>query len=285
MEDGVYVERRGGVARITIDREARRNAVDAAMSATIDRAMEEAESDAAIRCVLLTGAGTRAFCAGMDLKEAAEKGAGLGLIPGRGFAGITERRRAKPLIVAVNGAAVAGGFEIVLAADIVIAADHAVFGLAEVKRGLFAFAGGIQRLARAVPRATALGLILTGEPLSARRIWELGLVTEVLPGPDVLPRATAIAETIAGYDADTVRRAKLLHDMAADAPIHESLRFGRALGEETLGLAASREGIAAFVGRKPKAISSQMDSSDDSEIAVDQRSGAGDPMQLDRKPL
>jgi enoyl-CoA hydratase/carnithine racemase len=253
MEQGARIERRGAVILITIDREARRNALDAATSAAIDAAVEEAEHDPAVRVVVLTGTGDRAFCSGMDIKEAAEKGAGHGLIPGRGFAGLTERRRHKPLIVAVNGAAVAGGFEIMLAADIVVAAEHAIFALAEVKRGLFAFAGGIQRLARAVPRATALGLILTGEPLSAHRVWELGLVTEVLPGPEVLSRALALAEMIAGYDADTVRRAKLLHDMAAEAPIDESLRFGRAFGEETLGSAASREGIAAYAEGRAKA--------------------------------
>jgi enoyl-CoA hydratase/carnithine racemase len=136
--------------------------------------------------------------------------------------------------------------EIVLAADIVIAADHAAFGLAEVKRGLFAFAGGIQRLARAVPRATALGMILTGELIPARRAWELGLITEVVPAAELMPRARAIAGMLLGYDPQTLIRAKQLHDMAADAPIDESLRFGRLWGEETLSSPATLAGIAAF---------------------------------------
>lgn len=243
---GVRIEQRGGMLLITIDREPQRNALDSATSSAIDAAVEAAERDPAIRVIVLTGTGDRAFCAGMDLKEAARIGAGHGLVPGKGFAGITERRRAKPLIVAVNGAAVAGGFEIALAADIVVAADHAIFGLAEVKRGMFAFAGGIQRLSRAVPRATALAIILTGEPISARRAWELGLISEIVPAADLLPRAMAIATQIAAYDPETVRRAKALHDMAADAPIDESLRFGRTWGEETLKSAATQEGIAAF---------------------------------------
>lgn len=242
----VAIEDHGAVRLIRIEREARSNALDAAASIAIDRAVDEAERDPAIHVLLLTAAGDRAFCAGMDLKEAAERGAGHGLIPGRGFAGLTERRRTKPLVVAVNGAAVAGGFEIVLAADIVVAADHALFGLAEVKRGMFAFAGGVQRLARAVPRATALNLILTGEPIAAERAFALGLVSEVVPAERLAARAMEVAREIAGFDRDTVRRALALHDFAADAPIHESLDFGRRYGEETLGSAAERVAVRAY---------------------------------------
>jgi enoyl-CoA hydratase/carnithine racemase len=231
---------------LTIDREARRNALDSITSAALDAAIDEMERDPDIALAILTGVGDRAFCSGMDLKEAAAVGAGTGLIPGRGFGGVTERRRTKPLVAAVNGAAVAGGFEIALACDIVIAAEHAVFGLAEVKRGMFAFAGGIQRLARAVPRQTALAIILTGEPVSAQRLHTLGVVSEVVPGPDVMPRAIAIGEAIAGHAQEAVRNAKLLHDLAADAAIDESLRFGRAWGEATLDSAETRAGISDY---------------------------------------
>ncbi|MGC6331447.1 enoyl-CoA hydratase/isomerase family protein [Rhizorhabdus sp. FW153] len=248
----VRIEDRGAVRIITIDRERRSNALDVAASDAIDRAVDTAERDPAIRVLLLTAAGDRSFCAGMDLKEAAERGPGHGLVPGRGFAGITERRRTKPLIVAANGAVVAGGFELALAADIVIAADHAIFGLAEVKRGLFAFAGGVQRLARAVPRATALHIVLTGEPISAARALELGLISEVVQRDRLMPRAIELAETIAGFDRDTVRRALALHDFAADAPITESLSFGRAYGEETLGGLATQEGIRAYAEGRVK---------------------------------
>lgn len=251
-EQGVRIEDRNGVRIITIDRERRSNALDVAASEAIDQAVDAAERDPAIRVVLLTAAGERSFCAGMDLKEAAERGPGHGLVPGRGFAGITERRRTKPLIVAANGAVVAGGFELALAADIVIAADHAIFGLAEVKRGLFAFAGGVQRLARSVPRATALHIVLTGEPIGAARALELGLISEVVPRDGLMPRAIELAETIAGFDRDTVRRALALHDFAADAPINESLSFGRAYGEETLGGLATQEGIRAYAEGRAK---------------------------------
>lgn len=249
-ESGLIIERRGALLILTIDREDRRNALDSATSSALDGAIEVGERDAEVSVIILTAAGDRAFCSGMDMKEAAAIGAGSGLVPGRGFGGITERRRTKPLIAAINGAAVAGGFEIALACDIVIAADHAIFALAEVKRGMFAFAGGIQRLARMVPRQTALALILTGEPITAARMLELGLVSEIVDRSDLLARAMAVGEMIAGFSQDGVRNAKLLHDLAADAAIDDSLRFGRAWGEATLGSDAVRSGIAAFAGGK-----------------------------------
>jgi len=247
---GLRIERRGALMILTIDREDRRNALDSATSAALDQAVDEGERDPGVAVLILAAAGTRAFCSGMDMKEAAANGPGSGLIPGRGFGGITQRRRTKPLIAAINGAAVAGGFEIALACDIVIAADHAVFALAEVRHGMFAFSGGIQRLARMVPRQTALALILTGEPIDARRMVELGLASEVVPAAELLDRAIAIGEMIAAYPQEGVRNAKLLHDLAADAAIDDSLRFGRAWGEATLDGEAIRAGIAAFAGPK-----------------------------------
>ena len=150
------IERRETPLILTIDRDERRNALDSVTSAALDAAMNDGERDADVAVIILTAIGERAFCSGVDMKEAATIGPRSGLIPGRGFGGITERRRTKPLIAAINGAAVAGGFEIALACDIVIAVDHAIFALAEVPRGIFAFAGGIQRLARMVPRQMRL---------------------------------------------------------------------------------------------------------------------------------
>ena len=129
---GILLRRAGETLIITINRPERANAVDAATSLAVDAAVREAETDASIGAIILTGAGLRAFCSGMDMKEAAEKGPGLGLIPGRGFCGITERHVEKPLIAAVNGAAFAGGFELALACDAVIASEAAEFALPEV---------------------------------------------------------------------------------------------------------------------------------------------------------
>ena len=243
---GLIVENEGPVRVLTIDRDHARNALDAETSQALDAAMTEAEADEAVGAVIITGSGDAAFCAGMDLKEAARIGAGHGLVPGRGFGGITERTRTKPLIAAVNGAAVAGGFEIVLACDMVFAAEHAAMGLAEVKRGLFAFAGGIQRLARCVPRATALHMIMTGTLLPAQRLYELGLVSEVVPPGQARPRALAVTHAMLAHSWEAIRNGRLLYELAADMPVAQGLAVGNAWGKATLDSPHSRAGIAAF---------------------------------------
>lgn len=243
---GLKVERRGAICLLIIDREAARNALDAATSHALDAAITAAEADPEIGAMVLTGAGDRAFCAGMDLKEAAEIGAGHGLVPGRGFGGVTERKRSKPLVAAINGTAVAGGFEIMMACDMVFAADHALMGLSEVKRGLFAFAGGIQRLAHQVPRATALAMIMTGELLPARRLYELGIVTEVVPGPALLERTLAVTDAMLGNSWQAIRNGLELYELACGMDIDRALAVGNAWGKATLSSADSREGVTAY---------------------------------------
>ncbi|WP_232495245.1 enoyl-CoA hydratase/isomerase family protein [Novosphingobium kaempferiae] len=247
---GLIVERRGAVCLLTINREAARNALDAATSQAMDTAITEAEADPEVGAVIVTGTGTRAFCAGMDLKEAERIGAGHGLIPGRGFGGITERRRTKPLVAAINGTAVAGGFEIMMACDMVFAAEHALMGLSEVKRGLFAFAGGIQRLARQVPRATALAMIMTGEPLPARRLYELGIVTEVVPGERLLDRALEVTQAMLANSWQAIANGRELYELSIGMDIAQALAVGNAWGKATLASADSREGIAAFAQKR-----------------------------------
>ncbi|TXH03370.1 MAG: enoyl-CoA hydratase [Rhodocyclaceae bacterium] len=248
---GLIVERHGAVCQLTIDRPHARNTLDAATSQALDQAITEAEADTTIGAIVLTGTGDRAFCSGMDLKEAERIGAGHGLIPGRGFGGITERKRTKPLIAAVNGTAVAGGLEIVLACDMVFAADHALMGLSEVKRGLFAFAGGIQRLALQVPRATALALIMTGEPLPARRFYELGLVTEIVTSDQLLERTLSVTQAMLENSWQAIRNGRDLYEMATGMDIAQALAVGNAWGRATLNHADSREGIAAFAQNRP----------------------------------
>ena len=249
QNDGLIVERAGSVLFLTINRPHCRNAIDAATSLAIDQQIDLAETDPTIGAVILTGTGDIAFCSGMDLKEAARIGAGHGLIPGRGFAGITERQRTKPLIAAINGIAVAGGFEIALAADMIIAADHARFGLSEVKRGLFAFAGGIQRLARQIPRSAAMSMILNGEPVSAARLFELGVVSEVVPAAQLRARTLDFAQAMLANSWEAICNGKLLYDIAVDLPIVQALRVGQAMGQPTLDSADSRAGITAFADR------------------------------------
>jgi enoyl-CoA hydratase/carnithine racemase len=249
----VLSERRGAVLIITLNRPARRNAVDRAASYAVDELLRAAEADDSIGAIVLTGAGDRAFCSGMDLKEAAVTGAGGGLIPGRGFCGITETPCTKPLIAAVNGAAVAGGFEICLACDLIVAADSAVFGLPEVARGMVAFTGGVQRLARGLPRAVAMEFILTGGYLPAARLHGLGLVNRVVPQAEVLDAALALADQVLANSWHALRHAKALYEDARDMALPEAIAHGHAQADALMHSDASREGIAAYAtGRQAR---------------------------------
>src|SRR5438093_10050470 len=192
-------EMRGQVLVVTLNRPERRNALDMATIRGIGEAFTEAEHDDAVRAVVLAGAGDRAFCAGMDLKDFAEAAGGgddAAASDEPGVDALLFRFFPKPVVAAVNGAAVAGGFELVLACDVVVAAEHATFGLPEVKRGLVPGGGGT-RLSNRLPFAIALELGLTGDTIDASRAAALGLVNYVVPGPEVLDAAIALAERIA----------------------------------------------------------------------------------------
>lgn len=194
----VLIERRGHVMLITLNRPDARNAVNAEMCLRVGAALEVADQDPDIRVVVLTGAGDKAFCAGADLKAIAR---GESVIPEGsehwGLAGYVSHAISKPTIAAVNGPALGGGTELVLASDLVVAADTAVFGLPEVSRGLIAAAGGAFRLADKLAPAVAMELLLTGDPISAQRALEVNLVNRVVPAAQVLDEAMALAEQIA----------------------------------------------------------------------------------------
>lgn len=183
---------------ITINRPEARNAVNRDVCLGVGNALTQADENPGIRAIVLTGAGGKSFCAGADLKAIAR---GEDIVPaGReewGFAGWVGHPVATPTICAVNGTALGGGTELALASDLVVAADSALFGLPEVKRGLMAAAGGAFRLADRIPRAVAMELLLTGEAISADRALQLGLINRVDPASDVLSEAQALAEQIA----------------------------------------------------------------------------------------
>lgn len=185
------------IAVVTLNRPQARNAVSTALTQGLAAHVKAIEADPAIRVAILTGAGTQAFCAGADLKEMT---AGATVMqrstPEGGFAGFEFAPRTKFWIAAVNGAAVAGGFELMLACDMAIASSEAIFGLPEVRRGLSATAGGIYRLPRRVPRGIALEMIATGEPIDAARAQALGLVNRLVPPDQVLTEALRIAELV-----------------------------------------------------------------------------------------
>ena len=197
MTDAVTETRRGAVLEITLDRP-KANATDAATSRALGAAFAAFRDDPNLAVAIVTGAGERFFSAGWDLKAAAagaEQGADHG--PG-GLAGLTERFDLdKPVIAAVNGMAVGGGFEFVLACDLAVAAEHAEFFLPEVNIGMIADAGGALRLPRRVPRAVAMEMLLTGRRMDAAEALRWGLVNAVVPGAQLMASARALAEKVA----------------------------------------------------------------------------------------
>lgn len=194
----VRTERRDHVLLVTLDRPEARNAVNGEVSTLLGNALHEADTDPEIRVVVITGAGERSFCAGADLKAISR---GEDIFPAEnrqwGFAGMMQQYVSVPVIGAVNGTALGGGCEIALACDLVVAADHSVFGLPEVRRGLIAAAGGAFRLPAQLPHRVAMEMMLTGEPITAGRALDLHLINHVVPADRLLDTALELAGTIA----------------------------------------------------------------------------------------
>jgi crotonobetainyl-CoA hydratase len=207
-QSAVLLERRSAVAIITLNRPHSMNAVNAALSKALGEALAELADDPGLRVGIVTGAG-RAFCAGADLKELA---AGRSVYDEnhleRGFAGMVRHFVDKPLIAAVNGSALGGGTEIVLACDMAVMAEHASLGLPEVKRGLVAAAGGLLRLHRQIPPKVAAELVFTGDPIDAAAALRWGLVNRVVPRGAVLTTALALAQKVAGNAPLALRASK-----------------------------------------------------------------------------
>jgi enoyl-CoA hydratase/carnithine racemase len=202
-------ERAGHLAIITFNRPRALNAMNTALSNAVGELLERARTDNDVRVVVITGAG-RAFCAGADLKEIASGAVPPLDHPEWGFAGIVQHWLDKPLIGAVNGYAMGGGTEIVLACDLVVAAQDATLGLPEVKRGLFAAGGGVVRLQRQIPIKRALQLVLTGEAINAQTALSWGLVNFVSPPGAALERALELADQIAANAPKSVQISKHL---------------------------------------------------------------------------
>jgi enoyl-CoA hydratase len=239
----VLTERIGAVLAITINRPQVRNAIDTAASVAVGEALDELDGDVGLAAAVITGAqGT--FCAGMDLKAflAGERPR----TPGRGFAGIVERPPVKPLIAAVEGYALAGGFEIVLSCDLVVAAEDAVFGLPEVRRGLMAGGGGLLRLPARVPRNVAMEWILTGRQVPAREAERFGLVNRLVPPGTAREAALRLAGEIARGGPLALRASKQVVDESADWPRAEAFARQQAIYEPVRSSADAAEGAAAF---------------------------------------
>lgn len=245
----VLRERRGRVEVVTINRPESRNAINYETSKALADAFDEIEAEQDIWAVVLTGSGDKAFSAGMDLKAFAGGGGNVMGVNG-GFAGITRRDFPKPLIAAVNGHALAGGFEIMLACDLVVAADHATFGIPEVQRGLAAGAGGLIRLPKRVGMAVALELAMTGDAVDADTALRLGLVNRVVPAADVLETGVALAERICKNAPLATRLSKKLVKASVEVSEDAAWELSGKILAEVFSSPDAMEGPRAFAEKR-----------------------------------
>jgi enoyl-CoA hydratase len=236
-----------GVAIITIDRPEARNAVDHATALAIFESVRRLDSDREIRVGIFTGAGGH-FCAGMDLK-AFLRGEVV-RFPEAGFAGVTQASISKPLIAAIEGYALAGGFEIALACDLVVAAEDAKFGLTEVKRGLVANAGGLVRLPRQVPAKIASELVLTGDIYPASLLAQHGLINRVVPSGEALQVALEYARKIAANGPLAIAVSKQVLGESQDWSSTEMFDRQNELTAKVFKSADAREGASAFAEKR-----------------------------------
>ncbi|MCK8784756.1 enoyl-CoA hydratase-related protein [Roseomonas sp. NAR14] len=238
------------VALVTLNRPEARNAVNGALAAALGAIVERVEADPEIRVAILTGAGPHAFCAGADLKEVAAGRVHTLHTETGGFAGFVRAPRAKPWIAAAQGHALAGGLELLLACDMAVAADSATFGLPEVKRSLVAAAGGVFRLPRALPRAVALRMIATGEPLAAAEAERHGLLNRVVPAGEVLAAALDLARRIVANAPIAVRESLAIARRAGELDDETLWRLSREASARIRETEDFREGPRAFVEKR-----------------------------------
>ncbi len=244
----------GHVATIVLDRQQALNAIDPKTGAALVACFERIASDDGIRAVVLTGAGERAFSAGADLKKTAEV---TGPYAAQAFAGSGDSSFAsaldceKPLIAAINGLALGGGLELALACDIRLAAPQARFGLPEAKVGTIPGAGGTQRLPRSIGRSDAMLMLLTGDMIDAPEALRLGLISRIVPAPDLLAEAQALAARIAANAPLSVRAVKRLVRSGSELPLPEALRLERLVWGMLRDTEDRAEGRRAFAEKRP----------------------------------
>lgn len=248
LTDEVLFEVEDGIAIITIDRPQQRNAINGGVIEGLRKAFDLFEKDAAIRVGILTGSGEKAFCAGMDLKEAAAMQL---RVPPRDFLPVLGDtiHVSKPVIAAVNGVAYAGGWLFSQMCDLCIAADHAVFGITEAKVGRgMPWAAPLTRM---LPQRVVMELLLTGQPLTAQRAYELGYVNAVVPLAELRTRAMEMARTIAANAPLTVKAARELVYLSGEMGRSAGLRAAHHLFESVYLSADAQEGPRAFAEKRP----------------------------------
>jgi enoyl-CoA hydratase len=236
-----------GILVVTINRPERRNALGYAQSLAMSKAFDILESDPSLSCAVLTGAGGH-FCSGMDLKQFAD--GRRPEVAGTGFGGLTERQCSKPIIAAVEGFALAGGFELVLACDLVVASDTAVFGLPEVRRGLVAGSGGVLRLGAKIPPVQALEYLLTGQSFTAQQAMTYGMLNRLVPAGEALVQAMALAQTIAANAPLAIGAIKSILNHAGDWPQANRWREQALIVDPVLASNDAVEGARAFAEKR-----------------------------------
>jgi enoyl-CoA hydratase len=247
--DTILVETRGRVGVIRLNRPAALNALNSALNAELALAIAAFDADAEIGCMLLTGS-DKAFAAGADIKEMADKTAvtmAIGDFAGNWHAAASAR---KPIIAAVAGFALGGGCELAMQCDLIVAADTAKFGQPEIKLGVIPGIGGTQRLTRAVGKAKAMDLVLTGRMMDAAEAERAGLVARVVPAASLFDEAMKLAETIAAMPLPAVLAAKEAVNRAFETTLAEGIRFERRVFHGLFATHDQKEGMAAFVEKR-----------------------------------
>ena len=246
-DDPVLTERRDGVLLITLNRPQARNAVNSALAHGVAAALDALDGDDELKVGVLTGAGG-SFCAGMDLKAfvAGERP----FVEGRGFAGIAQRSSRKPLIAAIEGYALAGGLEVALSCDVIVAANDARLGIPEAKRGLIAAAGALIRLPRRVPYHLAMELALTGDPIGAERAHAVGLVNRLAEPGGAVDAALELAAAISRNGPLAVDASKQIIRSAQDWTEEQAWREQGELAGRIMASEDAREGATAFAEKR-----------------------------------
>lgn len=242
----------GGVALVRLNRFNRRNAVNGALARALHAVVLRTEADPAIRVVVLGSSTPGIFCAGADLSEIGQGRTDF-VMPGARFGGFVRHPRGKPWIAMVDGPALGGGCELVLACDMVVASEYARFGFPEVKCGLMALEGGLQRLTSRLSRNVALEMIATGEPIDAQRAFQLGLVNHLVNSEALLKRTMALASSIAVNAPQAVHQSLAMARTVIDAESEELWVDSLAIGQRISVAPEAAEGVRAFLEKRAPA--------------------------------
>ena len=248
--ENLIVETHGKVALIRLNRPQALNALNSALMRELKSALKDVDADAKINCVVITGS-DKAFAAGADIKEMADKTFGDAFLGDFAADWHPAAELRKPVIAAVAGFALGGGFELALQCDLIIAADNAKFGQPEIKLGIIPGIGGTQRLTRAVGKAKAMDLILTGRMMDAAEAERSGVAARVVPLASLVEEALKVAEALASMSLPSVLAAKEAVNAAFEMPLGEGIRFERRVFHSLFATADQKEGMAAFIAKRP----------------------------------